>query len=384
MKKTIILLSMSSLLVLFLGPLLLTAQTGQDLSREPQKKLVVGVIHDPPYILKNENGEWTGLNVDIWKAVAQDLNADYEFKEMSFRELIEGLQHNRIDISIEAFFVLAERQKLIDYSVAFGNTRLAVATPHEKLDHPWWTAIKIFFSWGTLKVLCFMGLLLCGLGFLFWLIERKANLDHFGGGVLNGIGSGIYWVGSTLASGVCFGITLKSLAARILGLIWMLACTIALSALIASLTSTLFTTRSMTPVIDEQALRRMRLGGVVGSAESMTLRNLGGKYVLYPDEGTALQAMLRGEVDGFVYDEITLHWYKDNGYAEKISVYPTRLKQYALAFGLPEDSPLRRKVNYAILTLQEKPDWSFLLKRYGLEDDFTQKSAPAFIRQKPQ
>src|ERR1035437_8697201 len=205
MKKTIILLSVSSLLVLFLGPRLLTAQTGKDLSSEPQKKLAVGVLHDPPYIAKKENGEWTGLNVDIWKAVAQDLNADYEFKEMNFQELIEALQHNRIDISIEAFFVLAERQKLIDYSFAFGNTRLAVATLREKLDHPWWTAVKIFFSWGTLKVLGFVGVLLGGLGFLFWLIERKANLDHFGGGVLNGIGSGIYWVGSTLASGVCFG-----------------------------------------------------------------------------------------------------------------------------------------------------------------------------------
>ena len=375
---------MSSLLLLFLGPHLLAAQTGRDLPPEPQKKLVVGVLHDPPYIVKKENGEWTGINVDIWKVVAQDLNADYEFKEMSFHELIEALQNNRIDISIEAFFVLAERQKLIDYSFAFGNTRLAVATLREKLDHPWWTAVKIFFSWGTLKVLGFMGLLLGGLGFLFWLIERKSNLDHFGGGILNGIGSGIYWVGSTLASGVCFGITLKSLTARILGLIWMLACTVALSALIASLTSALFTTRSMTPVIDEETLRHMRLGGVVGSAESITLKNLGGKYVLYPDEETALRAMLRGEVDGFLYDGITLHWYKDNEYEGKISVYPTHCKQYAFAFGLPEDSPLRPKVNYAILTLKEKPDWSFLLKRYGLEEDFTEISKTTFIRHKPQ
>jgi ABC-type amino acid transport substrate-binding protein len=384
MKKTIILLSVSLLIVLFLGVRLLKAQTGKDLSREPQKKLVVGVLHDPPYIMQKEDGEWTGINVDIWKAVAQDLNVGYEFKEMNFQELIEALQNNRIDISIEAFFVLAERQKLIDYSFAFGNTRFAVATPREKLDHPWWMAVKIFFSWGTLKVLGFLGLLLGGLGFLFWLIERKANLDHFGGGFLNGIGSGIYWVGSTLASGVCFGITLKSLAARILGLVWMLACTIALSALIASLTSTLFTVRAMTPVIDDEALRRMRLGGVVGSAESMTLENLGGKYILYQDEEKALQAMLRGEVDGFIYDEITLHWYKDNGYADKMSIYPTLFKRYAFAFGFPRDSPLRRKVDYAILTLRDKPDWGFLLKRYGLEEDFTEKSATALIKRKPQ
>jgi len=382
MTRTIKLLSCFALLVLFTCPICLFAQTSGNIAAKPGKKLIVGVVEDPPYLMKEKNGEWTGLNVDIWKNVAQELKLDYEFKEMAFKELIDALKNNAIDISIEAFFVVAERQKIFDYSVAFGNTRTAVATLPQKIVHPWWAAVKIFLSWGTLKTVGLICLILCVLGFLFWLIERKTNPDHFGGGTIRGIGTGIYWVGSTLASGVCIGITLKSLTARILGLIWMLVCAITLSALIASLASSLYANRSATDVVDEETLRHMLLGSVSDGAESTILKNIGGKYLLYRDEEEALKALLNGKIEGFFYDEITLHYYKDNDYKNRISVYPTGSRRFSFAFGLPKESPLRRKVNFALLSLIEKPDWVYLLKRYGLKQNFEESPSVSMGRKK--
>ncbi len=121
--------------------------------------LVVGVVRDPPYLFKGNDWEWTGLNVDIWKAVAQELKVNYVLREMTFDELLASLKEGRIDLSIEAFFVRAERASWMRYSFPFGSTRLAVAMLPEKAPHPWWAAMKIFFSWGTLKVIgafCFI------------------------------------------------------------------------------------------------------------------------------------------------------------------------------------------------------------------------------------
>jgi polar amino acid transport system substrate-binding protein len=258
----------------------------------------------------------------------------------------------------------------MDYSFPLGSTRLAVATLPEKIQHPWWTAVKIFFSWSTFKILLWLCLVLIVLGTIFWLIERNSNPDHFGGDRIKGIGSGIYWVGSTLASGVCFGIALKSLPARILGLIWMLACAVALSALIASLTSALSESRSSVEMVSDETLRSMHLAGIKGSGELITLKNLGGKFTPYGEEEDAVRAVLKGDVEGFLYDEITLHYYNDNQFKNKISVYPTSTKRYSFAFGLPRQSPLRDKVNYALTSLMEKPEWSFILKRYGLKENF--------------
>lgn len=360
------------LLLLLSGAADLMAQTSGQAASGPERKLIVGVTNDPPYIIKEKNGEWTGLNVEIWKNISRDLKLDYEFKELSFKELIDALKEGTIDISIEAIFLLAERQKLIDYSVAVGSTRLGLATLPDKISHPWWTAVKIFLSWGTLKTVGLLCLALCFLGFLFWLIERKSNPDHFGGGVLSGIAAGIYWVGATLASGVCFGVALKSLPARLLGLAWMLVCAIALSTLITSLTNALSESRTVTEVVREETLGRMRLAGIKGSAESFVLSNIGGKYALYGSQTEALRAMLARDVDAFLYDEITLHYLQNNDYRDRISVYPTTSRRFMFAFGLPRNSPLLRDVNYALLKLMEDQGWPFLLKRYGLEANFEQ------------
>jgi polar amino acid transport system substrate-binding protein len=364
-----------SLLVALAQPDRAGALPPEPSSRLSSQKLVVGVVHDPPYLVKEKDGQWSGLNVDIWKAVAERLNISYEFKEMSFHGLLDALRNKSIDVSIEGFFVVAERERFMDYSFAFGSTRLAVATPIEKMDHPWWLAMKILFSWGTLKIVGLLCLSLCILGFVFWLIERKENPDHFGGSPVRGLFSGIYWVGSTLASGTCFGVALKSVAARVLGLIWMLLCAVALSALIASLSNSLSAARLTTVLISNDTLRHMHLGGVEGSAELNVLKKINGKYSAFAREEDALRAMMNGTVDGFLHDEITLDYYRDNDYKGKLSVYPTNLRRFSFAFGLPKDSSWRSRIDAALLDLMEEPDWEFLLSRYGLSQNFEERSS---------
>jgi ABC-type amino acid transport substrate-binding protein len=336
------------------------------------KTLVVGVVQDPPYLIKTKAGEWTGINVDLWKTIARDLKVDYVFKEMVFSQLLQALKHNEIDLSIESFYLLGERVKDIDYSIPFGTTRFAVATLPGKLEHPWLAAVKIFFSWGTLKGIGILSVVLCILGFFFWFFERRSNPEHFGEGFVKGVGAGIYWVGSTLASGVCVGIALKSMAARILGLLWMLSCALALSALVASLTTSLALNRLMSQAVEENTLRHMRLGGIETSAEAAFLKEMGGKFILYTTEGDALKALLNKEIEGFLFDEVTLHYYMDNDYKGKISVDSTNARRCPFAFGLPKESPWRTRINASLLNFMEKPDWVFLLNRYGLGPNFEQ------------
>jgi ABC-type amino acid transport substrate-binding protein len=165
-------------------------------------------------------------------------------------------------------------------------------------------------------------------------------------------------------------VALKSFPARIIGLVWMFLCAIALSAMIASLTNAISENRAKVDTVADEQLRHMTLGGLNGSAETIALKKLGGKYKLYDKEEDALDGVLKGEIDGFLYDAITLHYYKDNDYKDKITVYQTNFKRYFFAFGLPRNSPLLKTINVSLLSLMEKPDWGFLLKRYGLEENF--------------
>jgi ABC-type amino acid transport substrate-binding protein len=135
-------------------------------------------------------------------------------------------------------------------------------------------------------------------------------------------------------------------------------------------------------VVNDETLRHMHLGGIKGSAESLTLKHIGGKYTLYSDEDTVLTALINRRIEGVLYDEITLNYYKNHDYKGRITTYPTNYKRFFFAFGLPKKSPIRDNVNYALLTLMEKSDWPYLLKRYGLEENFEEKQAPSTKRGK--
>lgn len=357
-----------------------SGQSGTILSLD--KGLIVGVVSDPPYLIKGRNGEWTGFSIDIWKAVASELKVPYEFREMEFPTLLDALKEKRIDIAIDAFFMLAEREKYMDFTVPLGSTRLALATLASRLDHPWLSALRIFFSWGIIKIIILLLVTLCLLGLLLWYIERSHNPEHFGGGLMHGIGSGVYWVGSTLASGVCFGISLKSFTARIIGLVWMLLCTLMLSALTASLASSLTVSKNSADIVAEETLRDMHLAGITGSAEATILEKVCETYTLYNTEEDALHAVLSKHVDGYLYDEITLRYYTGREYKERITVYPTSLRRFSFAYGLPKDSPWRSKINVALMNFMERPDWAFMLGRYGFGQNFEEMPPPSFRRGK--
>jgi polar amino acid transport system substrate-binding protein len=333
------------------------------------EKLRVAVTDDPPYTMRGENGRWAGFNVDLWTQVARGLKWDYELVEMSFEDILRALHRGTIDVSIAGIFQTAEREKLFEFSTPLGSTRLALATLPNKIEHPWLSALRIFISWSTLKVIGILLVMLFITGLAFWLIERHRNPEHFGGGFIRGVGAGIYWVGSTLASGVCFGIYLKSIPGRIAGLFWMFVCAIVLSAFIASLTSSLTLTKLSTPVLDVHGLKPMVLGTVKGSVPAGLVQKMGMKYTLFTEEQDALEALRNKQIDGFLCDEATLNYYASGVVQPAISVYPTNLKRLPFAFSMPNGSRLRKEINGSLLSFMDEPYWDFLTNYYGLSEN---------------
>ncbi|MCX5830189.1 MAG: transporter substrate-binding domain-containing protein [Deltaproteobacteria bacterium] len=334
------------------------------------KKLVVGIADDPPYTFKNEQGEWAGLTVDLWRQIARDLKLDYSLKEMTQEEVLNSLQNGSIDLSADAVIITSQREQLFEFTVPIASTRVAVATLHDTEDHPWLAALKIFVSWGTLKIIAILLMILFLLGFIFWRIERKSNPEHFGEGLIRGIGSGIYWVGSTMTSGVCFGVSLKSVSGRVLGLFWMLICALALSAFIASLSSSLTTHHLSETKFGVDKMRRMHLGTEAGSVPASIVEKIGSRTMFLKGEEEVLAALVSRKIDGFIYDEATLQYYAEGKYRGIISVHPTSLKEIVIAFGMPHNSPLRKPINISLLKIIDEPVWESILSRYGLDSNF--------------
>lgn len=362
--KMFVLLSLTFIL---LQPGIAAPETPTDaLTFSGRPKIKAAVMHDPPYTIKNEDGSWTGFNIDAWAEVAHRLGVDYDLVEMRIDEIIDALTHKTIDICVTALLPTPEREELFEFSTPLGSVRLALATLPNKIESPWWSAVRILISWAALKVVVVLLLLFVVVGSIFWRVERNKNPEHFGDGPIKGIGAGIYWVGSVLASGVCFGISLKSLTGRIMGLVWMFICTVVLSTFVASLTTSLTINRLEAPSVDRSNLRTMTLGVVKGGVSESIVKSMNIRYRVFGDEREVLDAIVDKVVDGYLYDEASLRYYEETLYTEMIEIHPAKLRGIIFAFALPHGSPLRRPMNIALLTLMRQPAWESLIERHGL------------------
>jgi polar amino acid transport system substrate-binding protein len=342
-----------------------------------KRPLIVAIQYDQTYTSKDKEGKWTGPMVDFWKLIAQKLGQPYIFKEMSLNKIMVALDEGTIDVAAITAFINAEREERFDFATPLGEGRHAVVTPYQpKHEHPWMAAISVFFTWGTLTVLLILLATLLLLGVSIWFIERKRNSEDFGPTARRGVGAGIYWAGSTLASGLCFGIYLRTLPGRILGLIWMIVCGLALSAVIASLTHSLTDQLRQLQVIEDDEFRYMHLGVKSGSVQVDMLREAGGYYTLFDTDEAAMNAVLNGQVDGYLCFETRANFFANREYSGRISVYATRLKAHLYALAMPRQSPLRRPISVAVLRLMEDSVWESLLDRYGLETASGQVSHP--------
>ena len=48
----------------------------------PKRKLIVGVAVSPPFNIKNTDGSWTGISVELWRQIAEELGIAFEFQHL--------------------------------------------------------------------------------------------------------------------------------------------------------------------------------------------------------------------------------------------------------------------------------------------------------------
>ncbi len=82
----------------------------------PGRRIVVGGDADyPPYEFLDGNGQPTGLNVDLTRAIARHAGIEVEFRLGRWREIRKGLENGEIDL-VEGMFYSAERDEIFDFS----------------------------------------------------------------------------------------------------------------------------------------------------------------------------------------------------------------------------------------------------------------------------
>jgi polar amino acid transport system substrate-binding protein len=331
--------------------------------------LTVAVAECPPFVIF-ENGNYSGLAVFLWERVGNELGLSWNYAEYSLGDLLETTRSqdnpDLPDVGVSCTSVTAEREKLIDFSHSFNETYTAIAVRQTTL----WSAVTGFFaSPRVLKaILIVLGIAVL-IGTVFYLLEHRVNKKLFSsnsivGRILEPTIIGLMFI----TNGPIRFYRFKTLTARALATVLTLSSTFLIAAITAVLASSFTLNAMQTEVRTLDDLRNLQVGALSASTSSAFLSSNGIMHQTRPDLDALVMDLDNGKLDAIVSDAAFLRYRinqgQQQGQFKSLTVLPYELEAQNYAFILLEDSPLRERINRALLSVRAQPDWRGKIAEY--------------------
>jgi ABC-type amino acid transport substrate-binding protein len=327
------------------------------------RPLIVAVAEGPPFAIKEDDGTWSGLSVDLWREVAGQLNLRFDLREIELEQTDALLHDGAVDVALGAVAVSAEGESAHDFSQPYYTTGLGFAEPATG-GPSWRSSIAALSDSHLLHVAALIAAATVLVGVLIAFIERRHNADQFGGPLPRGIATGVWWAAVTMTTVGYGDATPKTAPGRSLALVWMFVGVAAVAIFTATVTSIL-TVGSLRSAAQHPAdLAHLRLGAVNGAAgaEFLTRRHLG--FAPFETYEEALGGLADRRVDAVVGNTPSLRYLVSRQWQGVLRVSPIVLERVSYAFGLPSVFPLREAIDRTLLRIVEQTRWRDVEQQY--------------------
>ena len=331
--------------------------------QQPPEPLKVAVKELVPFVFKDAEGKLTGFSIDLWHAIADELNTPYEYVEVeTVGDQLEAVRAGRADVAIAGISITGDREQIVDFSLPYYRAGLQImAVQDDSLAIG--DFVQALLSPTALAVLLGFFVIILIVAHVLWLFERHNNPD-FPRGYLKGIWASIWWATVTITTVGYGDTTPRGAVGRLIALFWMLAGIFLIANFTASITSVVTTNHLKNQIHDVRDLWGRSSVTIEGSTSEDFLRhfNLKPQTVTAVDE--AYEMLHTGAADAVVYDAPVLrHYARFAGGGSLQLVGPIfNPEDYGIALEL--DSELRKPINIALLRLQENGSYDALEERW--------------------
>lgn len=89
---------------------------GEGDTQDKNKVYRVGIDTTYPPFEYEENGDYTGIDIDLINAIAEDQNFKIDFKPMDFGGIIPAMQAGQLDVAIAGMSITDDRKKVVDFT----------------------------------------------------------------------------------------------------------------------------------------------------------------------------------------------------------------------------------------------------------------------------
>jgi len=324
--------------------------------------LYVGVKESPPFTMRNSDGTWDGVCVDIMKSVASKTDKIVIYKELNvdYNKIHNELNNGNIDLFVGSMTITANRLREVNFTQPFYVSGISIATNLK----PESNFFKTLFGWEFWNGIIMLLFTIFFSGIIFWLFERKNSNTNFNDSVM-GIFDGAYFASFTMTT-VGYGDVLKTKGGKMMAIILMWVSIGLVGYMYGQITTALTVTKLGNNIGNLQELRKTKIGTIGGSTSANFLDKNDVKYIAFKSPEEALDAMNGNELTTFVYDTPILQYFIGKNKYKDISLIEQSFTQETYGFATAKDNDLADKIDPYIINIIDGDDWSNILSKYKL------------------
>lgn len=123
------------LAVLFLVMALILAACGEEGSGSGDggdKVYRVGIDTTYPPFEFEEDGEYKGIDIDLFTAIAENQGFEFEFSPMDFGGIIPSMEAGQLDVAIAGMSITEERKETVDFSDPYFEAGLSLVVSEDE------------------------------------------------------------------------------------------------------------------------------------------------------------------------------------------------------------------------------------------------------------
>ncbi len=309
----------------------------------------VAICSFSPLVILEEN-QATGFDIDIWEAIADDLELQFKYRIIDFPEMLDSLAAGEVDVALSGITINAERETKFDFSQHYLDSGLGIMVRSEATIGLF-KRLKVLITPGIIQGIIFMGLfiILCG-HVLYWSERGKDAInDHYFPGIFEA-----FWCVIATITTVGYGdIAPRKWIGRLAAFLVMVTGIGLFGWLIGEFTAATTTMRMETMIRGPEDLRGKKVATIEGTTSVRAARETGAIVVECPDTEGAFNKLIGGEVLAVVYDTPNLMYFAENEGAGQVELISDLLKREYYGIAFRQGSHLREIVNRSLLKLHE-------------------------------
>ena len=316
-----------------------------------------------PFVLPDSE-PLAGFSVDIWDAVARRLHAEYALQVLAADARLPAVQRGEADVAIGLIVMTPQDEQRVDFSHPYLDSGLQIMVrAHregrilEMLDSIPWAAIGWLFGAALLIMLLLANVL--------WLVERRSN-PSFRKSYLSAIGEGLWGSMLIIATGEHGDRDASGVIKRIAVVAMWLLGVVLIAQLTATVTSSQIVAHFRSEIRGPADLPGKTIAAGAGTIASDYLDSVGLPFtrIANPDEGVRL--LLQGEVQAVVLNSAALQYLAAKRGNGVLQVVGPIFRPYKVGFVVREGSPLRKRINEALLAMYADGSYEDIHARWFL------------------